>query len=1163
MNKKQITALMCRVLGRDSIRERNVTELGLRAWAFVAAVVIGLISSASDGNAQSVGTVAQPVRVTVPINSTLSNGVAFTTTLSGTVNPETLSLSSLPAGVTYSFSTNNFTNTVSGTLSLFTTDVPEGIYTYSLDENGDATGNLLLQIQSAHLWTGAVSSDFADAGNWAGGLPGPGDDIVFTDTNGLGHGATTTNVWVTANTEIGSLRQAITSGGTRRDNIQIDDGVTLSITGTNGVSLGLRDNSDTYQSWEFAFMGNGGTLVVSNQDADFDTFAIENQTPYYYMDNLGTFVANLHQIHLSDYTVYPNWQSLQDNGYKNAALPRRLPVPEFHWARTNLVYLNFAGDPNDWNDPAIHQYSMMVGNDNYISGSTQRHPFYFGIYNLFEMNSVCFAGSGVSMDSSGAAKFNTAFTASNCIAIFRGTNGMSDRMAMFAIADNAGVGASGSSSKAVIDFSAGTIDALVDKLYIGRDRTNSSGSIGQGVLTIGQGTFDVNTAILGYQSLSNNLGTGIDYCQATVNVTSNGLFNVNDELALGYTSAELTNTASAQSGFGKVNISSGGTVAANTITVGGITKISADNEINLNGGNLVVSNTIASAEKPLTTLSFANDSTMTLFVDGTATEPYVYTTNLTTSGNNIINIGAVANPASVVIPLISYVTPGASFAGVTMPSGLTGNLVDDGVGTIYLQISTNAPKNLAWRGYVDGNWDLTTKNWLDLDTGIQTNFANGDNATFDDTAAIPTTITIPSAIVATSITVTNTANAYVFSGSGNLIGHIVKDGDNSLEIDAPTSVSIEIDKGSLIGSGVGSVGQVTVLSGAEMNYQGKIKGAILCGGIGTVSGDVVGAVTLQSGSVFTNNGTIHNSFTTADGSLLVNELNAQFVNFGTCTVASNSIVINRGYIGGQSQSTAGQNVTVNNGGTFEDTGEGWLILNGTLTIGSGGTFIPGGDGIGTTYVYKGSVSSGFPARILLSQGSTNIFKVNKDLGLNTQIQGDYVDYGGSSSVPNNNGCTLQFVNVGSTPFAAGDTFTIARYSESGGSFSTFTGTATNTYPVMDPPAPADGLGWNINNLTMSGVVNIVGVSTNTFNVGFTPTFTTLITPTSTNAAIIGNLSWPGTNTGWRLQQLQTALTNGLSATNWTDVFGSQWTNSYTFTNNVTTNTATFYRMVYP
>ncbi|HEU5397338.1 MAG TPA: hypothetical protein VFV81_09225, partial [Verrucomicrobiae bacterium] len=369
-------------------------------------------------------------------------------------------------------------------------------------------------------------------------------------------------------------------------------------------------------------------------------------------------------------------------------------------------------------------------------------------------------------------------------------------------------------------------------------------------------------------------------------------------------------------------------------------------------------------------------------------------------------------------------------------------------------------------------------------------------------------------------------------------------------IDNPTSLNLEVDNGSLTGSG--TLKQVTVLAGAEMNYTGNVNGSIVCAGTGTISGSVVGALTLQSGGVFTNRGTFNNSFATADGSLLVNEVGAKFNNFGTCTIVSNAVVINHGYLGDQA-STAGQSITVDNGGTFEDTGEGWITMDGALTIASGGTFIPGGDGAGTTYIYKGSVTSGYPARVVMSQGSTNVFKVNKDLGQNTQLQADYVDYGGSAKVKSFNGGTLLFENIGTTPFAPGDTFTIARYSETGGAFTAFSGTATNTYPVMDPAAPGFGLAWNINGITTSGIVNITGVATDPTNLVFNVS--------QSGANLITQLSWPQDYTGWRLQEQQDTLAVGLG-TNWVDVFGSQWTNSVTVTNSVNAGSG-FFRMVYP
>jgi hypothetical protein len=315
---------------------------------------------------------------------------------------------------------------------------------------------------------------------------------------------------------------------------------------------------------------------------------------------------------------------------------------------------------------------------------------------------------------------------------------------------------------------------------------------------------------------------------------------------------------------------------------------------------------------------------------------------------------------------------------------------------------------------------------------------------------------------------------------------------------------------------------------------------------------------------------VNGSFSTSTNSLLVNELNAQLATPGSSTIVAGAIFINRGWVGAvQSDFTSPETspsataLTVNNGGFFEDTGEGALTVDGVVTIGNGATFVVGGDGVGTTTVFKGPTAN--TGRILFSLGSTNIFKVY-DTNTFTKLGSFIQDYGGSAGTKNFNGGTIKIVNVGPGSFAAGQTF---RFFFNSGNYITqpahtvYSGTATNTYPIIDPVVPASGLAWNLNNITLNDTIIIVGVSTNTFNIGFVPTFTTLMTTNSTNSVIIGNLSWPGTNTGWRLQQLQTTLTNGLSATNWQDVFGSVWTNQFVFTNNITTNSAMFYRMIYP
>ena len=405
---------------------------------------------------------------------------------------------------------------------------------------------------------------------------------------------------------------------------------------------------------------------------------------------------------------------------------------------------------------------------------------------------------------------------------------------------------------------------------------------------------------------------------------------------------------------------------------------------------------------------------------------------------------------------------------------------------------------------------------------------------------------------------TNTSNTYIFNngGGGNISGGAVltKTGTGTLQMDGPSTIAVQLNQGTLTGSG--SFGSATIASGAVMDFSGNASGSVTCAGVATLelSANVSGALTLQSGGVVTNLGTINGSFTTAGSSLLVNGLSGKFPTFGSSTVVSNAIVINRGQLGDPSGSPSGVNLTVNGGGIFEDTGEGSITLNGLFTVSAKGTFIPGGDGIGTTTVYRGAGNPTFPGRILLAQGSTNIFKVNNDNGTYTKLGSAFQDLVLSASVQAYNGCTIEIINIGVAPFAAGQSFTFFVNSDNSDlpPIGT-TGSATNTYPVINPLAPASGLAWNINGITLNGTVSIVGVSTNPFALGFMPmvtngfvsitsyttnTMTSVITTNfSTNNLIISKLSWPATNTGWRLQQQQTALTNGLG-TNWIDVFGA-------------------------
>src|SRR5262249_46811536 len=147
---------------------------------------------------------------------------------------------------------------------------------------------------AAHLWKGAngvtlgVSNAWSTSSSWLGGVPGAGNDVVFTDldaqTNIFTSGFAFTNCTVDVNTTIGSLRfsqtgvtNAIASdpaagAAPRSHTLRINPGITLSLTGTNGLSL-MRDYVDDIQglgTMNVNIVGAAGSkMVVSNANANF------------------------------------------------------------------------------------------------------------------------------------------------------------------------------------------------------------------------------------------------------------------------------------------------------------------------------------------------------------------------------------------------------------------------------------------------------------------------------------------------------------------------------------------------------------------------------------------------------------------------------------------------------------------------------------------------------------------------------------------------------------------------------------------------------------------------------------------------------------------------------------------------------------------------------
>ena len=1113
-----------------------------------------------------------------------SGNVSFTNllTLSGTGSAAVdLFVSGLPANATLvSITATNGNALPTGDLGLPSTamttnilttlnlnNVAKGTYVLALNgtnNTGVALGYWPFVLQVGPTWASSSNNVNSSAGLWSAsaswvggstGMPASGDDVIF-DNSTATPSASLTNSVVDANITIGSLRFSQTNGTAFSHNLYINQNQTLTINGANGFSM-LRDFAPVAVKMNVSIFGTNATMSVVNEAANFAVQSEGNTLFTLDMSKLDNLNLDVSRIPLGDFQAYPNLLSYVITNQYGDQISKFAPFVSL--ARTNVIKAVYV-DANNYTNGSTRSYALCLAN-NYAggSGSTPAPTLNLGQTNFFAMDSICFIHCGAK----GLVQFNSIFNGNNPSAVFRGTDGVG-RMSIMTMADQDGsfTVLSGSGEQSTANFFAGTIDVKADRFYMSMDRTNTgSGVASTSTFNMGLGNFDCNTAILGYNQYS--IHTNNSACQATL-VVSNGTFRVNKNMILGYTTDPTGTIFGGVNHFGKVTVI-GGTLCASNILVGGPTKISVGNTISLTNATLIVTNQVG-PDKPLDQMNIVNSSLL-LNLDGNATTPVVNATNFSASGSTIF-INSIAHiPSSLLIPVLGWTgTAPGSFTLVTTNANFFGGLTTVG-NVMYVQVLTSAPKKIWWTGANSAIWDNGTANWKSTN-GIPTTFAPGDNVIFDDTSSV-TNISLDSSstILVGSITMTNSSKSYIFnnSGGGSITGSspLNKYGTNSLEIDVTAlALTVGVNAGSLTGSG--AVNAINVASGANMNFAGNAAGSVSCAGIGTSAGTITGSLTVQAGAIYTNSGTVSGALTIGSGATMVNELAGNMTAIGSVSVSTNAYLYNRGLL-------KGVGITVNNGGTFKDSGETdkSITLGDALTIAGGGTFIPGGDGIGTTTVYYISTSGSAPhGRVAFQLNSTNIFKVDAASGNCTHLNSQCFAYGPSQTAKAVNGGVLQIINTNTTTGYSVYTYHFFGDADNySGNPSTMnigvaTLNTTNSYPTMSPAAPASGLAWDVSQVYYTGNIGITTVSSIPTNVVFTPTFTTLTTTNSTNNVIISQLQWPTDHTGWRLQSQSTTLNVGIT-TNWTDVYGAAWTNQIFFTNNIVTNNAVFYRMIYP
>jgi len=1050
-------------------------------------------------------------------------------------NPVTLSVTPV-TGVTYGYSTNNFTNSQSAVyITLGVTNVTKGTYplTITASTNGAALYTTNITLIVGNLWTNnnVASASWSSGANWSLGAVANGDDVMFQDAG------SNTN-YVDGSYTLSSLT-FIRNISASNQNLTMTSGAKLTVTNGFLVNVDAPQTPATGKTTTLTISGPGAAILVTNNSINAAVCS----------DNGGSSGTTLIMTNLNTFQVYANRFGVGDFNFAQAGgVGYQLVTASF--AKTNLFNAVYTSDYTV-SDPLSFAISFINNGTAYNNGSAYTENL--GIYNQFQADSMGF-GQGRCGSGNSIMQFAPVFT--NGIipyASFRNTNG--GRVTLMAVAVDSGTNASGANTKFKLNFNFGYLDILADTMWIARNRVTNYNATPVGSLTFNDGVVDVNTLRLGYQAYSNNISSA--YCQGTVTVggwTNAATLKVNTDLNLGFTSGDQSAGAASAQCYGQVTINTNGTVQANRITVG---DLSTNNQVTINaGGTLVLSNTAASSTNSLASLNF-NGGALTLSVQAGVTNVFAKVVTVAGTGNKI-NIASVPynNTTAATNVIIKYTgaDPAAGLGIGTIPPNFNNmSLVTDTTAkTISLVNSANSPKNLVWRG-PGTNWDHSSYNWVQVtNAAVPVRFTDGDRVVFDDQAGVYTNITITEVVLpsqsGTGIQFSNSVKNYVFNtNSGTASGIdggpvLVKNGTAGVEMNAYANVSFQLNEGRLTGTGL--ISTLSTATNTSLAWAGELVTRVTIGGVATNSGSFDGGVTLNTGSTLTNSGTINGSFTVGSGATLNNS--GAMDSIGASTVSAGGYLINSGTLTGNS---------LNVGGTFFDAGT-TIRLTGTLEILGNGTFIPGGSGIGTTVVKQTSNNDPTTAGTLrLDAGSTNIFKA--DYGSsgqkNTMVLANLVLLGPSQSVAKTNGGGIWIQNVGSTPFANGQSFTLFGAQPSGGSFdpSQFSLNTTNSYPVMIPQYVAVGLTWDVSQAIYNGIVSLV-------------TSTLPEVPTTLTNTVSGNvvtLSWPSDYTGWRLQQQTNSLSVGIS-TNWTLVAGSTATNSVSITNNPAIPSA-FFRLSYP
>jgi autotransporter-associated beta strand protein len=672
---------------------------------------------------------------------------------------------------------------------------------------------------------------------------------------------------------------------------------------------------------------------------------------------------------------------------------------------------------------------------------------------------------------------------------------------------------------------------LTTPLGIGGTVTLSANSVlnmnsGKGVV-VSNSIFDDGTALILVSSGSNVLaGANNSYTGPTV---------VNSGATLALKNAATITSSAISVSNGTFDASSGGVIS----TAG---SLSLTNSTMVLGTNLIAA---------IGTLGVSN-STLTFPVNANFANINVSGAFSTGGSTNIISLSAV--PGFPVYPTNIVLIKYGSFAGDITKLGLqlptlgspVGQLINDPVNDsidLALQSDTLTPIfPITWNGEANGvnatNWDLVTSNWV-LTASPATGYPYQDLSvvTFDDSAQGSTAVNVTAAFAPASLTVSNAAKTYTFTGPGRLGGTMTLVKTNS-----GTAIFAESGGDNFIG-GVSVGGGTLILSNVNVNIAGGLtvnNGTLIDQHTGTIAGGLAvnagEAVLDQTGTVAGNTviasgavvqvgngdakGTLPNGTMDDEGGLVFNR---------TDTALAVTTVIS----GGGSMTNNGTgSVTL----SATETMNGAIVVNaGTLVMNAGNNASPNGiSAAGSLTINNGGrvtvlvdnsmlghgAAGGSTAPILINAGGLLTGDASLAAGTSSHLPSLVTLNGGTLT---NSGTSLQTAN-GSWDLEGGIATAGGPVTSTLGAFDMVPGESGGTHLTVLAPtatAPPSGIDLNVTGSLINGTsIHDTGVILDgTGTVAFSGTNTYILGTTLTSGVLIANapenpgVSGPLGNTG--------------------------------------------------